>query len=512
MIKTFKAILCFIFFTNIANAQYLEVASNGSIQLTKNSFLSINNITVNSGGSVILNSDASHSSSLLVAGTSIGKITYNRFLNSANWYLISAPITSQSVADFVTTNTPALNTNGTKSALGVYISENAETTKWSYYDTSDMPTELTSDLTSGKGYTVSRKTAGSLTFTGNIATNNVSVPLITASGSHLWHSVGNPFPSFLPGNTAAGATNILGQNNASLNPLFSFLYVFNGTSYQPIAIDDAAFHIAPGQAFMVNPKSANESFTFSEALTSHQSKATTFYKTTNNNEVRVKIIMNDGETEKNTTIRYLTNGTKGLDVGYDAGAYQTSTPKYALNTRLVDNSYEVDFTIQVLPNKNYESNIIPLSVYAETGKELTFNATIENLPPDINVFIEDKELAIIKNITTNSYQIKVDKNLKGNGRFYLHTSTKSVLSLEDFITTNISIYANQQRELVINGLILGSKVQSKLYSLLGKKVHNSYFTANGVQYIKLPKKIAKGVYIAKILVDGKTVSKKILIN
>ncbi|MFK8060567.1 MAG: T9SS type A sorting domain-containing protein [Polaribacter sp.] len=512
MIKVFKVIFYFIFFTNIISAQNFEVASNGIVSLAKNSYLSVNNITVNSGGSVTLNSGSDNSSSLLVSGTATGNITYNRYLDSSDWYLVSAPITSQSVVSFVTNNTPALNTNGTKSALGVYISENPATTKWTYYDTSDMPTDLMNNLVSGKGYTVNRNASGSLAFTGNLATNDVSIPLITSTGTHLWHSVGNPFPAFLPGNTVAGATNVLGQNSSSLNPLFSFLYVFDGTNFQPKAIDGTAFQIAPGQAFMVNPKSASENFTFSKNLTRHQLGNSIFYKNADD-EFRLKISMNDGLTNKTTTIRYLANGTIGLDVGYDAGAYQTGTPKYALNTRLVNNSYDVDFTIQVLPNKDYANSVIPLSVYAETGKSLTFNAISENLPPNINVFIEDKQLAIIENITTNNYKITTNKNLAGIGRFYLHTNTKPVLSSDNFGITNIFMFVNGQKELVLNGLTLSSKVQSELYSLLGKKNQVSNFTAQGIQhYIKLPKNIAKGIYIAKLLINGKTVSKKIVIQ
>lgn len=511
MTKILKVILCCIFVTNMVRAQDFEVASNGSVLLAKNSYLVVNNITVISGGTVTLHSDTNKSASILVDGTATGNITYNRYLDSTDWYLVSAPITNQSVNDFITANTPALNTNGTKSALGVYISENPATTKWSYFNSADIPTELQGNLVSGKGYSVNRNTIGSLAFTGNITTNDVTIPLITTSGTHFWHSVGNPFPSYLSGNSSDGVLNILGQNLTKLNPLFSFLYVFDGTNYEPIAIDGPAFQISPGQAFMVNPKSDNETFTFSKSITKYQSGAATFYKTANT-ESRLKITMNDGSTEKTTIIRYLENATQGLDVGYDAGAYQTGTPKYAINTWLVNNSYEVDFTIQALPNKDYDSNVIPLSIYADAGKTLTLSVKKENLPKDINVFIEDKYLATTKEITSNSYQIKVDKSLSGVGRFYLHTTTKSVLSTEDLGLTSISIFVNQERELVINGLSLGSKVQSNLYSLLGKQVHHNNFISKGIQHIQLPKNIAKGIYIAKVIVDGKSISKKIIMN
>lgn len=511
MIKTIKILFFSILIISNVHTQDLEISSKGNVYLAENSYLTTNSITVKSGGNVLLNSNATNSSSLLIKGTAIGNITYNRFLDSANWYLISAPITMQSVSSFVSANAAILNTNGTKSALGVYISENPATTKWSYYDTINMPTDLTGNFISGQGYTVNRNTAGTIAFTGTIATTDVTIPLITNSGTHFWHSVGNPFPSFLPGNTAAGTVNILEQNSTNLNPLFSFLYVFDGTNYKPIAIDDVAFHIAPGQAFMVNPKSNNEVFTFSEALTNHQTETTTFYKTTKS-ESRLKITMNDGFTEKDTTIRYLANGTNGLDVGYDAGAYQTGIPKYALNTRLVDNSYDVDFTIQVLSNENIYNSIIPLSVYAETNKNLSFNVILENLPKETYIFLEDKELSIIKDITSNSYQLKVEKKLNGIGRFYIHASPKSVLSLEEIKLSSINIFANGQNELVLNGFTKGNKVQFSLYSVLGKELKKTNFNVNGEQRIKLPKNITKGVYIAKILVNGTFISKKIILN
>ena len=48
------------------------------------------------------------------------------------------------------------------------------------------------------------------------------------------------------------------------------------------------------------------------------------------------------------------------------------------------------------PKSNYENMIIPLGITAATGKEITINSEIKNLPSGIKVFIEEHGFPDVK--------------------------------------------------------------------------------------------------------------------
>jgi hypothetical protein len=497
--------------------QELRVSSTGNVVVKNSSYLYVNNVTVDAGGNLTIQSDATNSASLLVNGTATGDINYERYLATTNWYLLSAPVTTQDVDDFVTANTAVLATSGTvatRRAVGYFDTDGTAGSRWIYYDSASNPAQLQGNFNSGEGYTMNRTAAGTLSFTGNVATADVMVPMTSTNGSYLWHSVGNPFPSFLPGNTNANATSVLGENLSKLDPSFAFLYIWNGSAYVPIGQADAAFHIAPGQAFMVHPIDDNEDFLFSENLTNHQSEATTFYR--NSNPIAsLKVRMNDGTDEKSTEIRYLDNVTTGLDPGYDAGAFQEGTPTFAIETHLVSDSNGIDFTLQCLPENNYENMVVPLSVYATSGETLDFSISTENLPSGVNVFIEDK--ALNTNLLldgSNTYQVTLNSNESGIGRFYIHTTASAVLSTDDVtLSSTLSIFKSDASTLTLTGINSGVKTTMALYSVLGKQVFAHSFTASTRNDIALPKSLSAGIYITRVQVEnGGTVTKKIIID
>jgi hypothetical protein len=359
-----------------------------------------------------------------------------------------------------------------------------------------------------------RTAAGTYTFTGAMANADVSftIPTTTATGTHLWSAIGNPFPSFLPLNEAANVANILADNVAKLDASFAFLYVWNGTSYDPIGLSGAALQLAPGQAFMVRAKSVSETFVFKKTLQNHNSVAATFYKSSVSTPT-ISVHLTNGTSNKAANLEFLDSSTTGLDVGYDAGAYQDGTPSFSINTHLVSDSQGIDFTRQSLPTSSLESEVaIPLSINAGINEEITFSVDTNNLPDGVSVYLEDAFNNTFTNLTNASFKLKITAALSGIGRFYLRTSS-GVLSTEtNFSGAMVALYKTSNGTVRVTGLPSGSAATFSLFTVLGKEVLATKFIAQNVQEISLPTSLTAGVYIVNVVSDLGTFHKKIIIE
>ena len=169
------------------------------------------------------------------------------------------------------------------------------------------------------------------------------------------------------------------------------------------------------------------------------------------------------------------NSSLGLDPGKDLGKFNGVNSFLNIYTNLIENNEGIAFEKQTIPSSAIETIEIPLGVKAMAGKEITISASSINLPEGINVFLEDRELNEFSNLNDANYKIVLDKELNGEGRFYLHTSSKSALTVDNnLVLNNISIYKANESTLRIVGLQQG-KASFKLYNVLGKQIITSSF-------------------------------------
>jgi hypothetical protein len=514
------------------NYSFVNVKQGGLIYVSPESFLYIDkDLTVETGGDVIVDSDATKSGSLLVTDTTTGTITYKRNVNDTDWHLIAAPVAYQNVGTFVTDGANAINTSPTTGnyAVAYYNSINESGKKWTYHNLmpDDTNEETLTNFVNGKGYSLNRTASGIFTFNGTMVNTDVVTASVNADNTSwngignpssddyngdYWSSIGNPFPSHLAGNNAANALqNLLTENAASLDPNFAFLYVWDGTAFKFFGNEPDATPLSlhPGQAFMVRFKDATETFTFYKWMQTHQISTAPLYRTT----VFPKIIVNmsDGTQSKSTKISYYPEATSGLDIGYDAGAYQDGTPVFSINSHLINESEGLDFMVQSLPENSYESLVIPLSINAVANKELTFNADAINLQEGINIYLEDTLENTITRINETPYVVTVNEPLNGIGRFYLRTS-ETTLSTDDLATpTNVSIYKTTNANLRIVGLEEQVNANFKMYSILGKQVFVSSFNTKRVNDIVLPN-LPTGIYLIHVISENEKQIKKIIME
>jgi len=471
---------------DVTNAPIISASTGAAVKdLTINES---DGLTINSGGS------------LIVSGTSTGNITYNRTLATENWYLVSSPVVGQDIDAFVTTEGLASGTNGSNLGLSDY---NNATPGWTYYQNGASGT---GSFTSGDGRSIKLASQGDISFTGTINTSDVTLAM--TSNSNGFNLVGNPYPSYIAGNeNADGTNNILTINSANLTENTLWFWNQSTGSYNQINQASTAFQIAPAQGFFVSATgSVNLSIT--EAMQSHQG-TDSFQRLTTRPEI--VLTLSNGTAIRNADIYYIEGTTTGWNNGYDSSIFGGVTNEFAIYTHAVANGNGRNLGIQSLPPNNYENMIIPVGINAEAGTLITIDATTNNFPEGINIYLEDKQDNSFTLLEADSnFSFTPENNLDGIGRFYLHT-TSGVLSANDFATnTNISIYTSSNDNLRIAGVQNGTATV-RLYNILGKEMLKSSFVGSGVNDIKV-NAIPVGIYIVKLTTENGTLNRKIIIQ
>lgn len=452
-------------------------------------------------GDFKIESDASQSGSF-IGKTYTGNISYDRYVTDG-WHIISSMVTNQSLNAFVENASNDITTNTdvspTRYALAPY-SDNSNS--WSYY----TATSITSagDFLENRGYAFKRNNAGTINFTGThrSADANTTISFGTATG---WNSIGNPYPSYIPLNTEG---NFITTNAAALDDSYEAGYVWDSTTeaYLPITNASPTRYIAPGQGFMVKSDADGGTISFTEAMQSHQSGANDVFSRTEDTTPRILMEISNSSLLRNTNIAYLENATLGLDPGYDAGVF--TDYDFNIYTRLLDNSSTINLHTQALPNSNYENMVIPVGVNADSNTEITIHISASNLPSGIMVFLEDRIENIFTHVDDGSSYTTIH-NSNGIGRFYLHTTSVSLNTL-DVALSDISIYSID-KTVYLHGLPTGEKTIT-FYDLLGRVVAKNTFKDTGL-YSMVVNKLSKGtVYIVDIATEKGKLSKKIIVQ
>ena len=439
-------------------------------------------LTINSGGS------------LIVSGTSSGNVTHNRNLATTNWYLMSSPVIGETYDNtYVAANSLAI--NGTNNAIASYVP--ADDT-WSYMQTNGSDT-----FTAGNGYSVKRSATGDISFTGTLNVDNAGVDVVLSSSGNRFNLLGNPYTSHI-----ASATFL--TNEAAVSETQT-LWVWNqatGASgaYEVKTISDAMI-IAPAQGFFVKANAAGGTFNFAES--NQASTGGTFQRTENRQEIYLTI---SNQTDaREAKIYYIENMTTGFDVGYEGELFNGVSNPLAIYTHLVADSEGKNYQVQSLPTNNYENMIVPVGVNATSGSAITIDASTNNLPEGVNIYLEDKQdnSFTLLNADTN-FNSTLENDLSGIGRFYLHTTSESLSTAALGIDSNISIYKSSSDNIRIVGVQNGT-ANVQMYNMLGKEVLKTSFEGNGVNDIKL-NTIPMGIYIVKIATENGTLNRKIIIQ
>lgn len=490
----------------IGTTEHLTIES-GSALFAKGILYGDGTFTVQSGASIFSQNPTD---------TSEPTFIYKRTVTD-DWHLISVPFANMSINDFTTgagnTNDIALSPSNNY-GISYYNNSSNPNEGWEYYNTSNISSA--GNFVNGKGYAMLRNTPGDYTFTGDRLTEDVEIT-IEEGTTNSWNLVGNPYMNYISGNTAALTTNLLSVNAAVLDPAFTALYFWDGISDSYLAINQASAKkwIHPGQGFFVKAieNGGSSTFQIQEEMQGHTTDQ--FYRSTSNH-FELTITAKKDNLTKFTEVKYIEGTTTGLDPGFDAGMFDGQSSSFAVYTHLVNQSDDINYIMQCLPNENYDEMVVPVGITASAGSTVTFEISSINQPNELYVYLEDRDQNqfVLFDQNQTEYQVILDDDYEGVGRFYLHTVSQEVLSNSEIsFTTKFSVFLDADRNLHFLGIEKSEIQEVSIYNILGQEQY--LVDHNSIQEnwsINIPERVSSGIYIVKLTTQNNQIlTNKIII-
>jgi len=455
---------------------------------------------LSNAGSLIIDSDALNSGSLITRGTASGNITYNRFITGGNqWHMVSSPVKGQSVRDFILAGENSILAEENKYGLGRFVENQHD---WLWYTTWNIGSA--GDFIPGQGYEAQRSGNGTITFRGTIEPS-VSIGVTRSVGDDPgWNLIGNPYTSFLHANSGADeSNNFLSANRQSLEPSHVGIYYWNSLTfdYEPVNHSSPEDWIAPGQGFFIDA-SASSLINFPAAIRTHESGS---FKTS---PAWPEIELNAATSYKNskTVIRFNPGMTGGLDPGYDCGTFDKE-PFFGIYSRLIEDN-GVNFAIQCLPD-DFENLTIPIGLKVPGASHLVFRANTCNLGPGIRVYLEDRLLNVFTRLdeTGNSYTVFLEEGSEGTGRFFLVTNPANLeVPLERISQVSIILIPREQKIRLSGTVDWPARVT---VTDISGRIISSERLAGAINNELYLKSIRNGLYIVSVKTPTATVTQKI---
>ncbi|CAM1372257.1 lamin tail domain-containing protein [Tenacibaculum xiamenense] len=437
--------------------------------------VSINSLKMNSGTSLIANANL------------IGNVTYERNLPTSNWYLISSPLSGETIENLINNHTFS---SGTNSNIGIAPYKN-DGTSWNY-----QTINSTGYLVPGQGVSVKLASPGSISFTGTLNNENVGFPI--TQNVNNFNLIGNPFTSYV--NSATFAT----SNTTLLSE--ETIWLWNGEQY--VTYNAASpIELAPGQGFFIEA-SENGNLIFDVSNQSHQTNDT-FVRNSVKSYPTFELFIDSKGKQKSTKVFFIDHKTTGFDNGYDSKCFSEDTSDLTIFTQLISDNKGQQLAIQTLPNNHYETLEIPIGIKSKAG-QVTFSATALNFPADIKLILEDRVNKFFINLFERAYPVVLNEEVDGFGQFYIHTKKKTLDITPLELLNNVSIYKSTNNSITITGLQT-KEAPLSLYSIIGKKIMSTKFNSNGNTTIKIPQ-LSTGVYLIEIYSSLGMISKKIVIK
>ncbi len=481
----------------------LTIPDNSSVTVTRN---------LDTQGTITIGSVGATSGVLLVEGTSTGTVTYERGGFTANtWSVVSAPVAGQKIKDFVenVANDIRVNTSVTPNryAVAYYDDSQAVGSKWVYYDVDFLTANPNTEFEIGRSYAMSRATDGAVTFTGTLSVANVNKSVAASQ----WNAIGNPFTAFVPANQNSN-NNFINDNTANFDPINVAVYVWDPSQNRYVArslADVTATSLTPGQGFFIRTNTGVSSVSFNQDKRMIQPASGNTSFSRNSQIPSIQLLATLGSLTIDTSIKFFEHATVGLDPGYDVASFGGN--QFDLYTKLLNGYQDVNFTIQSLPDSDFENLVVPIGLKAASGDLVSFSIDALHLPSGVEVYLEDRQENTFENLSIDNanYAITLDQDSNGVGRFYLHTQSSTLGNNDNPEFNGVHIFTLERRILRITGVEDDAKV--KMYNILGTQVLDTSFTGNLSNDIALPY-LKTGVYIVQLETNKGILNKKILVQ
>ena len=520
--------------TSDATINQLTINSGGSLIVSKGDHIEITGALTNNG-TLTINSDSNEFGTLIITGnvSGSGNTIYNRWVNGIStaspgdgdpgWDLLGSPLTNG------TLTASDLATDGTNYAIQPY--DNSDN---SWTATTSAGTYTT---TTGVGYSMAKATAGTVSFTGSPSkktTINVALTENMSGGGSgdRWKLIANPYPSYIALKGAAkNASNatvaILWYNAESIDVLGytdseEGVWYWDGTQYQTANNGSTALWAAPGQAFFVSSQVGGGTFSFRNGSVTSQSSIVNgggdgddfiAGDIIEDNRSELFINLDQNNIERKTQIYFLDDVYDGLDSGYDTRTFPMGDNNTSIYTRLVQDDEGVNLAIQSLAYSEMWDKVIPLGINALSGEEMTISISHRTTPADLNIYLEDVLDGTMTNLLEEDFVLTPMSDLSGAGRFFIHM-TADTMSNEDVSISMLNAYKGANANYItIEGLATQSNnINVGLYNILGTKVLDTSLSNSVNTQTLSTVGMASGIYVIELESGSDRLTKKLIIQ
>ena len=500
----------------------LTVNDMASINVLEGESIELEGNLVNNGG-VILNSSSTEYSSLIVNGNVTGNVVYKRHVNvhasSGENDLISAPVTGQTFGVFADANANIVSNPNTASEK-LFGPFDKATETYLTYDT-NVPSEASTILNPAIGYRSASTDNGTFEFNGIVNTGVITMTILNAGTTYPeWNLIGNPYPSYIK------LSDFLSTNINEFLSTSAAVYGYDGDTSNGWKIWNLAYAamnpnsiITPGQGFLVSSKAGGGTMTFDPSFRATASGDPQldddFIDDRDNDSSEIaylKLEMNSNSNSYSTDFYFTDLASSGLDVGYDASAFNGIAPDYAIYSHLVENSAGLDMSIQSVSfNDLNNSLIIPLGINATQGEQITVSMPNNTLSTDVEVYLEDNLTNTFTLLNSNDYSFTTGDNLSGIGRFYLRFEAEALDVIDNELSTLLVYTSDSPKQIFIEGL-LENTTKAILYDIQGREVLSQLLDVDkNLQLIDV-NDLSSGVYVIHLQSTTRSISRKIIIK
>jgi len=516
------------------------VVGNGAL-LTINAPTNINSLTIAGGGQVTNTSSLTASAITINSDGTNGTGTYNdyggtttvtsatvkQYLGSSrNWYM-SSPVSGASSLPTVdgvgsltfysypeSDSRQTAGVNGVYAAGAVWNTVSGATTMAFGTGYIVKPSAATSTVTfSGTGLNTGNQTISSLTYT-------------SANPKHGFNLIGNPYPSYL------NVLPSISANSAGVEPTVWYrtrdaagyyhcetVNSTDGFGTNSSQTGRVTGYIPPMQGFWVRTKLNNQSIALSNSNRSHTTTVTmpditgtvpttTLKAPTLKNETYGLLGLNvfNGITGDETIIKFYSGATNNLDA-YDSGKMSNGNVNIPELFTVVDGSQLAINTMNSIP---YDTE---MALGFTTGKsgDFTINTSLmSNFVEGTQILLKDNIdplNPVITNLAIQSYSFNSDTTTSNTSRFTLIFKTPSVATGVNPENNNNVWFSTVNGQIVVSGFTSGAIVE--VFNVVGQKVLSRNL---GTTNMLLNNNLAAGAYLVKLTTEGKSITRKIIID
>jgi hypothetical protein len=477
--------------TNFTVHAGAAVTLSASKTLTANGHLTIMSDATNGTGTFVDNGGT-----LSVSGST--KVEQN-LTSGRNWY-ISSPV-SDATCNVV------LGTSG--NSLWQYNEVNSD---W----VTDAVTTST-PFSVMRGFVTAVAADGPVTFTGGtLNTGNQSISVNRTENGKVkrgFNLLGNPYPSYVNWDMATKSNLLPSMWYRTKSPLNAYVFdSYNGETHVGTNLNGVGVttNIPPMQAFWVKvvPGQTSGSLSFTNAMRTHKAVSDGYLlrsQTTDSQQV-LKLDVSNGLNRDQAIVVFNANASNAYD-NYD-------TPKMSNENVSIPEIYTMAGT-EVLVinglNNMAENKELPLGFSTGEPNHFTIQASdVRNFEAGTTILLKDKLLGVTKDLTDGeSYSFTSDA-IKTLDRFSLvFQSSTTDIGDNDSEVQAIHVFVAESNSITIRLSGFGDeKGTVSIYNTLGKTLLTVPTTGTETS---IQSGLPAGIYLVKVLVDGKQKTQKVVL-